>query len=94
MIEVSGLLDQKNIGRGKKKNRGGKPIKQTQCHTNAGKRRNDEVDIHPLFTPRLHPVKEVISKVKLGIDIKRINPRYGTKGAPYHDSPKKQPEEG
>ena len=63
VIHITRLVQQEEVCERKKKYRRGDAVKKTHHHTGSGQTKHDEVDVHPMSRPWLHPTESVVSKI-------------------------------
>jgi hypothetical protein len=94
MIVVIGLIEEKNIREGEKKNRNANSIENPQQNSECRRSHHDQMEQKPLLGPRPHKRKKLVSEMKGRfdevIDIAMIQQKV--EGLPNHEGPEKNPE--
>ena len=74
VVEVTRLVQQKNICKPEKENRRGDPVQESEHDAGRGHTKHGEVDIHPIARPWFHPFESEVAKIKGRIDVVAANP--------------------
>ena len=63
MVEITRLVQQEKICERKEKDWRGNAVQESRRYTSSSQTEDDEVNVHPLPRPGLHPTETVVSKI-------------------------------